>query len=69
MNNLQHILTITKLKHATMTSLDTRQVKLHSLLQITAVHNYITAISDLQQQQETMLRNTTIDHEKLALNQ
>jgi hypothetical protein len=42
-NNLKHIyiyiyiyiyITITKLKYATMTSLDTRQVKLHWLLQI-----------------------------------
>jgi hypothetical protein len=47
-----------------MTSLDTRQVKLHWLLQITAVNNFITTINDLQQQQELMLRNTTIDHEK-----
>jgi hypothetical protein len=64
MNNLQHILTITKLKHAIMTSLDTRQVKLLWLLQITAVNNYMTAIKDLQQQQEIMLRNIAIDHEK-----
>ena len=64
MNNLQHILTITKLKHAIMTSLDTRQVKLLWLLQITAVNNYMTAIKNLQQQQEIILKNITIDHER-----
>jgi hypothetical protein len=64
MNNLQHILTITKLQYAIMDLLDTRQVKLLWLLQITAVNNYITAIKDLQQQQEIMLRTITIDHEK-----
>jgi hypothetical protein len=47
-----------------MDLLDTRQVKLLWLLQITAVNNYITAIKDLQQQQEIMLRTITIDHEK-----
>jgi hypothetical protein len=47
-----------------MTSLDTRQVKLLWLLQITAVNNYITAIKGLQQQQEMILRNVAIDHEK-----
>jgi hypothetical protein len=63
-NNLQHYITITKLRYATMTSLDTGQIKLNWLLQITTVNNFITAINDLQQQQELLLRNTTIDHEK-----
>jgi len=44
MNTLQHILTITKLKHAIMASSDTRQVKLLWLLQITEVNNYMTAV-------------------------
>jgi hypothetical protein len=57
-------MTITKLKYATMTSLNTRQVKLHWLLQIYSSKQFITAINDLQQQQEIILRNTTIDYEK-----
>jgi hypothetical protein len=52
-----------------MTSLDTRQVKLLWLLQITAVNNFITSINDLQQHQELLLKNTTIDHKKQAFNQ
>jgi hypothetical protein len=56
-------ITITKLKYATMTSLDTRQVKLHL-----AVANYnskqLYNSNDSQQQQELLLRNTTIDRKK-----
>jgi hypothetical protein len=47
-----------------MTSLDTRPVKLLWLLQITAVNSYMTAIKDLQQQQEIMLRNVAVHHKK-----
>ena len=64
MNNVQHIFTITNLKHPKMIYLDTRPIQLLWILKIKIVNNYITTIKYLQQQQEMMLKNIAIDHEK-----